>query len=127
MRKLICLLMPILLVLSVVTSYAQVVPVKVSIQTAQFSWVPSGSSGGAPTEYRLYCGTSSGNYSLAVFTVPSTQTTAYVKDVVKVAGKYYCAVAAANEFGVSGKSNEVFFNAGEAPGIPVLSLGPVLP
>jgi len=90
--------------------------IAVDINRAVFTWQPS--VGGSPvTDYVVQCGPSTGVYQSGV-TVPAPQTTFSVASVVPSPGTYFCVVVARNQFGMSGPSNEVTFQAGSPPGPP---------
>jgi hypothetical protein len=88
---------------------------------AWFQWNPVTTVGDPPIGpiynlqgYKFYCGNSPGVYTIVkdIFMIqPELDGKNYYKiaDVVQTDGLYYCAVAAYNPIGESGKSNEIFF------------------
>ena len=87
----------------------------VPYDTAKFSWVWAQGTGGPVAEFRVKCGIVAKVYTITKVLVDPTARTFPVSQVVTSVGKYFCAVSAANAFGESGASNEVFFDAGRAP------------
>ena len=97
---------------------------KVSLSKGTFSWTP-GQGVEPATEFRMYCGNTADALALAA-TTPAANSTMPVSDAITTGGEYFCAVAAANDFGESDKSNVVNFIAGDAPGTPTnLNIGTV--
>lgn len=96
----------------------------VDLNSAQFRWDWTQGTGGAATEFRIKCGPTSGTYpSIAV--VGATVRVYPVNQVIGGSGSYFCVVTAANQFGESAPSGEVFFAAGVTPSIPSnLRVGP---
>lgn len=70
------------------------------------------------TAFRVKCGTVAGSEAILVSLPDPAARSVAVSAVVGSAGKYYCRVHAANAFGESGASNEVFFDAGLIPAVP---------
>ncbi len=104
-----------LLVAIAVSASAQVTTLAVDIEQANFTWEWVQGTGGPADEFRIKCGPTSGNYA-TTYTVPDPSLRSIpVKDVVGTSGNYFCVVSAANAFGESGVSNEVFFDAGTIP------------
>lgn len=95
--------------------FAQVL-IAVDIERQSLAWdAPVG--GGAVVEYRVSCGPSSGNYTkITPVAAPSTSIPA--KNAIDGLGAWFCVVAAANQFGESGSSNEIGFEVGMKPGDP---------
>ena len=72
-------------------------------------------TGGIATEFRLKCGAISKTYTFTKIIPDPAARTIPLSQVVTTVGKYFCAVTAANQYGESGASNEVFFDAGRVP------------
>ena len=70
--------------------------------------------GGDPMMYHVKCAVRQGA-ALPVVDVPAPATTVTVKSVVPGPGKYECFVTAENQFGESGGSNVLPFDAGNPP------------
>jgi hypothetical protein len=102
-------------------AFAQTAPQKVGINNTAFAWswtpgVNPGVDDGAAEYFKIYCGKEPGNYTLVPFTVANPLARQQdLKPVIQASGAYYCAIAAGNSFGESGKSNEIFFDAGVLP------------
>lgn len=95
--------------------FAQVL-IAVDIDRQSLSWdAPVG--GGAVGEYRVKCGSISGNYT-KITPVAAPATSIPVRDAIDGLGAWFCVVTAANQFGESGPSNEITFEAGMKPGAP---------
>lgn len=92
--------------------------ISVDINKAKLAWDWTQGSGGTPTEFRVKCGTATGNYTKVTTIADPAARQANVKDVITGSGNWFCAVSAANSFGESGNSNEVPFAAGAAPLAP---------
>jgi len=93
--------------------FAQVL-IAVDIDRQSLAWdAPVG--GGAVGEYRVSCGPSSGSYT-KITPVPAPATSIPVKDAIDGLGAWFCMVTASNQFGQSGPSNEIGFEAGMKPG-----------
>ncbi len=90
----------------------------VDIQKASFNWLWNQSSGGSVSEFRIKCGPTSGNYTAVHTIVNPAARSEPVLNVVNTPGKYFCVITAANQFGESGRSNEVEFDAGDIPVAP---------
>lgn len=107
-----------------VVAFGQTV-VAVDINRAALSWDWSKGTGGDVEAFNLKCGPAPGSYTLPPFVVPVPGAPASytgnvpVKSVVTAPGRYYCIVTASNLFGESGPSNELPFDAGNAPGAAV--------
>lgn len=111
------LLFALTLILATTTIAHAQATIAVDINTATLQWnAPSG--GGAPTEYRVKCGTAASSYTLPPTIVPFPTTTVPVKSAIPSAGNYFCVVSAANQFGESPNSNEIAFQAGDVPLAP---------
>ncbi len=80
------------------------------------AWVVG--QGSKPDSYHVKCGDSTGNYNHPQVNVPSDRNSVAVKAVVPSIGVYFCAVTASNQFGESGQSNEISFEAGSKPVAP---------
>lgn len=91
--------------------------VAVDINNAKLAWDWSQGTGGPPDEFRVKCGSSTGNYS-RVTSVGPTARELSVKAAITGSGNWFCAVSAANQFGESANSNEVNFAAGASPSSP---------
>src|SRR5262249_51132206 len=110
------------LVLLCGVSHAQTpTAIVVNYNTAKLTWTwtkGAPANDGDATEFRVKCGAASGQYTITkVLADPAARSVA-VSAVVTQVGQYYCAVSAANQFGESGLSNEVFFLAGKMPANP---------
>lgn len=90
--------------------------IAVDVERQSFAW-DAPTKGGTVSEYRVKCGPASGNYA-KVTVVPSPATTLPVKDGIDGLGAWFCVVTARNQFGESGPSNELSFEAGMRPGTP---------
>lgn len=100
--------------LSPVVSAAQTA---VDLSKAKLSWDWTQGTGALATEFRIKCGPSAGVYPTVVV-VNATFRTVPISQVVGGAGSYHCIVTAANQYGESAPSGEVFFVAGVAPSSP---------
>lgn len=102
-------------VLMASTLFAQT-SVAVDIDKATLVWQAS-VGGGQVGEYKVKCGPTTGNYTQTTAVV-ATQTSVPVKNVISGIGVWFCAVTASNQFGESGPSNEISFEAGTKPNNP---------
>ena len=100
----------------VVTAEGRAQSIAVDINRAKlaWTWTPDATSG-TPSEFRMKCGATSGNYTKVTVVADSNAREMAVKDAITGNGNWFCAVSAANQFGESGLSNEVPFVAGAAP------------
>jgi len=90
----------------------------VDITKARLSWSWVQGVGGAVAEFRVKCGGTTGAYTkTTVLNDPAARSLAILAAITGP-GKWFCAVAAANQFGESALSNEVPFDAGNAPVAP---------
>lgn len=92
--------------------------VQVPFATATLQWgAPIG--GDPPLNYHVKCKdrTSGVNLPVATVVVPITQVA--VNTVIPGPGKFECFITASNDFGESGASNTLPFDAGVAPNQPV--------
>jgi hypothetical protein len=90
--------------------------VSVDINRAKLAWTWTAATGsGAPSEFRVKCGQSSGSYTKTTIVSDSALRSIDIKTVIGGQGNWFCVVSAANSFGESGNSNEVPFVAGAAP------------
>ncbi len=87
----------------------------VPYDTAKFSWAWTQATGGPVAEFRVKCGAVSKVYTITKILVDPTARTVPLSQIVTSVGKYFCAVSAANQYGESNMSNEVFFDAGRVP------------
>lgn len=69
----------------------------------------SKSEGDKASEFRIRCGTVSGRYELPVVRVLFPNLEVPIKQVATRPGRYFCVVAAANQFDESTPSNEISF------------------
>jgi len=92
---------------------AQTVQVDINRATLEWTWTADATSGPVD-EFRMKCGPSSGTYT-KITSVAGTARALAVRNAVGGDGLWFCAVAAANQRGESGLSNEVPFDAGAAP------------
>lgn len=90
--------------------------IAVDIERQSLAW-DAPTAGGTVGEYRVSCGPASGNYT-KVTVVPAPATSLAGKDAIDALGFWFCVVTAANQFGESGPSNELSFEAGMRPGAP---------
>ncbi len=74
--------------------------------------------GSKPDTYHVKCGDSTGNYNHPQVNVPSDRNSTPVKSAIPGIGAYFCVVTASNQFGQSGPSNEINFEAGSKPDNP---------
>lgn len=74
--------------------------------------------GSKPDTYHVKCGDSTGNYNHPQVDVPSERNSTPVKSAIPGIGAYFCVVTASNQFGESGPSNEISFEAGSKPDPP---------
>lgn len=107
------------ILLAVASAEAQTpTAILVPYDTAKFSWTwtqGSGATAGTATEFRVKCGAVSKIYTLTKVIPDPAARTIPVSQVITAVGKYFCAMTAANQYGESGASNEVFFDAGRVP------------
>lgn len=96
-------------------AFAQVL-IAVDIERQSLAW-DAPTTGGAVGEYSVKCGPASGNYT-KITPVSPPATTLPVKDGIDGLGAWFCVVTASNQFGESGPSNEISFEAGMKPGAP---------
>lgn len=89
----------------------------VDLNAAKFAWDWTQGTGGAATEFRIKCGTTTGVYPTVVAVGPTLRTYP-VSQVIGGAGTYRCIITAANQYGESPPSGEVFFAAGAGPSSP---------
>ena len=89
----------------------------VDLNAAKFAWDWTQGTGGAATEFRIKCGTTTGVYPTVVAVGPTLRTYP-VSQVIGGAGTYRCIITAANQFGESPPSGEVFFAAGVTASSP---------
>jgi len=90
----------------------------VDLDKAQFSWDWTQGTGGAVTEFRIKCGTAVGTYPNVTVVANPAARSFPVKSAIGGAGAYHCVVTAANQYGESPQSGEVFFSAGVTPSSP---------
>lgn len=101
--------------LAVTPASAQVL-IAVDIDLASLSWdAPVG--GGTVAEYRVKCGSASGIYT-KITPVPAPAISIPVRDAIDGLGIWFCVVTSRNQFGESGPTNEITFEAGMKPGAP---------
>ncbi|HTH63247.1 MAG TPA: hypothetical protein VL563_01090 [Gemmatimonadales bacterium] len=87
----------------------------VDLDKATFAWDWTQGTGGAVTEFRIKCGPSVGVYpNVTVIPNPAARTFP-VKSAIAGAGVYHCILTAANQYGESLPTNDVFFAAGVTP------------
>jgi hypothetical protein len=95
--------------------------ISVDITKARLTWQWAQGAGGAVAEFRVKCGTSTPTTGTAtkvtVLPDPAARQ-APVLSVITGVGTWFCAVAAANQFGESPLSNVVTFDAGTVPVAP---------
>jgi hypothetical protein len=100
------------------------IAVDITKAVLEWQWVrgtQAGVNDGIPTEWRFYCGSSAGAPGAVAIKIPyvaAASGTTYstpIKTVTPAVGTYFCSVAAANQFGETGRSNEVTFQAGVVP------------
>lgn len=98
-------------------AYAQTAIV-VDINRARLTW--DWTQGPEPNNglveaFNVKCGPSSKTYNrTTTFTDPALRSVP-ILSVIAGSGTYYCVASASNQYGESGNSNEVFFDAGAAP------------
>lgn len=115
MRK---ILLAILFVGVMAGSVSAQTTIAVDIAKAKLAWDWTQGTGGVPTEFRVKCGAASGVYTKITTIADPAARSANIRDVITGSGNWFCAVSAANQFGESANSNEVFFAAGAAPLAP---------
>lgn len=87
----------------------------VDLDRATFSWDWLQGVGGAVSEFRIKCGPAVGSYpNVTIITNPAARSFP-VKTVIGGTGVYHCVITAANQYGESLPSGEVFFSAGATP------------
>ena len=117
MKRKILLFCSAITLLSLATAQAQTT-VAVDITKAKLTWTWTQGTGGMPTAFRVKCGNVTGTYGILVSLPDPAARSASVASVITAAGKYFCVVSAANQFGESANSNEVSFDAGTVPVAP---------
>jgi hypothetical protein len=90
----------------------------VDLDRAQFSWDWTQGTGGAATEFRIKCGPAVGSYPNVTVVANPAARSFPVKSAIGGAGVYHCILTAANQYGESAPSGEVFFAAGVTPSTP---------
>lgn len=90
------------------------------IATAQFKWQWTPGTNETGTSFRLYCGATTGVYTIMKDTGNVTSLSLPVSSVLTATGTYFCVVKAfASSTGLESKpSNEVNFRAVQAPTAP---------
>jgi hypothetical protein len=88
--------------------------IKVSIKKSALAWDWTQGDGGVADAFNAKCGTVSGTYTKSTV-VSATLRTVPLASVIVGPGENFCAVTAINGFEESAASNEVSFNAGDAP------------
>ncbi len=88
--------------------------VAVNIDKAALYWTWDGTTD-FPTEFRCKCGNSPGNYTKITVIADPAARQCPVKTAIGSSGDWFCVVTAANLYGESGPTNEVFFSAGSPP------------
>ena len=92
--------------------------VGVDLDRAAFFWDWTQGTGGAVTEFRIKCGPSVGVYPNVTVVANPAARSFPVKSAIGGAGVYHCILTAANQYGESPASGEVFFAAGVTPSTP---------
>ena len=90
--------------------------IAVDIDKASLTW-NAPTAGGTVQEYKVKCGPATGDYTKTTV-IGAPTLTAPVRSVIAGPGVWFCVVTAANQFGESGPSNEIAFEAGTKPGDP---------
>ena len=91
----------------------------IDLNAAQFywDWTPV-ANGGTPTEFRIKCGPTIGTYpNVTIVTNPAARSFP-VKNAIAGSGTYHCVMTAANQYGESPPTAEVFFVAGVSASSP---------
>jgi hypothetical protein len=89
----------------------------VDLSKAKFYWDWTQGTAGPATEFRIKCGPAVGTYPTIVAVSPTLRVFP-VNQVIGSSGSYHCIITAANQYGESAPSAEVFFAAGVAPSSP---------
>jgi len=105
------------MVMLLFAAIAQAQTKSVDVGRAVFTWEYAGQ--GQPTEFRIKCGTSSGNYTTTkVITDPAARSYLF-RDLGLGSGVYYCAMTAVNKYGGETPATaEIFFDAGVGASTP---------
>ena len=89
----------------------------VDLNKARMTWTWTQGTGGPVTAFRVKCGATSGSEAILV-SIPDPLARSVAVNTVVGTGKSYCRVHAANAYGESGASNEIFLDAGLVPAVP---------
>jgi hypothetical protein len=110
----------VVIALAVLASHADAQSISIDLNRAKLTWGWSQGApptDGIPAEFLVKCGPSSGNYT-NISTVLYPVMEQPVRSAIGGTGSWFCVVTAANDFGESAVSNEVFFAAGAVPSSP---------
>lgn len=90
----------------------------IDLNAANFYWDFSQGTGGPVTEFRIKCGPAVGDYP-NVTVVPNPAARSFpVRNAIGGPGTYHCILTAANQYGESAPTAEVFFAAGVSASSP---------
>ena len=105
--------------------WAQTV-ISVDITKARLVWTWTQGTGGAVTEFRVKCGSTTGIYTKITILTDPTARFVTILSAITGPGNWFCVVSAANQFGESANTNEVSFAAGQQPvgpsGLQIIAL-----
>ena len=91
----------------------------IDLNAASFYWDWSpGPSGEAVTEFRIKCGPTAGQYPNVTVVANPIARSFPVKNAIGGTGAYHCVLTAANSYGESPPTAEVFFVAGVSASSP---------
>ncbi len=91
--------------------------ISVSMKNSRLEWKWDLGTGGPAEAFRVKCGKASGDYTKITVVTADTRSVP-VAQAIDGYGQWYCTVSAINSFDESGNSNEITFNAGDAPTNP---------
>src|SRR5262245_48522437 len=109
------ILITLLVCLFAASAFAQTVHVDLNKASLAWDWVKG--TGDDATGFKTKCGLSAGTYTIIKSWGPTIRQV-NLKDAITTPGKWFCVVTAFNDFGESGPSNEISFNAGAVPVAP---------
>jgi hypothetical protein len=107
-----------LALVAVLTPAVALAQTGVDLDKATFAWDWTQGTGGAVTEFRIKCGPAVGSYPNVTVVANPAARSFPVKSAIGGAGVYHCILTAANQYGESPPSGEVFFAAGVTPSTP---------
>lgn len=90
----------------------------IDINLANFYWDWAQGTGGAVAEFRIKCGPAVGNYPTVTIVANPAARNFPVKNAVSGQGTWHCIMTAANQYGESPPTGDVFFAAGVSASSP---------